>query len=102
MFAHSERAFSSGCIRVEDPLKLAELVLDQPDKYPRSELEQIVASRKTQRINLSPKVPVVIVYLTASVDSDGAVRFYKDVYDRDQRTLDAMNGPVIVNIPGWE
>jgi len=102
LFAHSERAFSSGCIRVEDPLKLAELVLDQPDKYPRSELEQIVASRKTQRINLSPKVPVVIVYLTASVDSDGAVRFYKDVYDRDQRTLDAMNGPVIVNIPGWE
>ena len=102
LFAHSERAFSSGCIRVEDPLKLAELVLDQPDKYPRSELEQIVASRKTQRINLSPKVPVVIVYLTASVDPDGAVRFYKDIYDRDLRVLDAMNGPVIVNIPGWE
>jgi len=102
LFAHSERAFSSGCIRVEDPLKLAELVLDQPDKYPRSELEQIVASRKTQRIHPSPKVPVVIVYLTASVDSDGAVRFYKDIYDRDQKVLDALNGPVIVKVPGWE
>jgi len=102
LFAHSERAFSSGCIRVEDPLKLAELVLDKPDKYPRSELEQIVASRKTQRIHPSPKVPVVIVYLTASVDSDGAVRFYKDIYDRDQQVLDALNGPVIVNLPGWE
>jgi murein L,D-transpeptidase YcbB/YkuD len=102
LFAHSERAFSSGCIRVENPLKLAELVLDQPDKYPRSELEQIVASRKTQRIHPSPKVPVVIVYLTASVDSDGAVRFYKDIYDRDQKVLDALNGPVIVKVPGWE
>jgi murein L,D-transpeptidase YcbB/YkuD len=102
LFGRSERAFSSGCIRVEDPLKLAELVLDQPDKYPRSELEHIVASRKTQRINLSPKIPVVIVYLTASVDPDGAVRFYMDIYDRDQRVLDAINGPVIIKIPGWE
>jgi murein L,D-transpeptidase YcbB/YkuD len=99
MFVHTQRAFSSGCIRVEDPLKLAELVLDDQDKYPRSTLEGIVASRKTQRINLSPKVPVVIVYLTASVDPDGKVRFYKDIYDRDQKVLDALNGPVIIDLP---
>jgi len=99
LFVHTQRAFSSGCIRVEDPLKLAELVLDDQDKYPRSTLEGIVASRKTQRINLSPKVPVVIVYLTASVDPDGKVRFSKDIYDRDQRVLDALNGPVIIDLP---
>jgi len=99
LFTHSQRAFSSGCIRVEDPLKLAELVLADPEKYPRSELESIVASRKTQRINLSPKVPVVIVYLTASVNPDGRVRFYKDIYDRDPKVLEALNGPVIIDLP---
>ena len=99
LFAHSQRAFSSGCIRVQDPLKLAELLLDDAGKYPRSALEDIVASRKTQRINLSPKVPVVIVYLTASVDPEGRVRFYDDIYGRDQRVLDALNGPVIIDLP---
>jgi murein L,D-transpeptidase YcbB/YkuD len=78
---------------------LAELVLNDPAKYSRSELEAIVASRETQRINLSPKVPVVIVYLTASVDPGGKVRFYKDVYNRDQKVLAALNGPVVIALP---
>jgi len=99
-FEHSQRAFSSGCIRVQDPLRLAELLLDDAEIYPRSALADIVASRKTQRINLSPKIPVVIVYLTASVDPEGKVRFYNDIYDRDQKVLDALNGPVIIDLPG--
>lgn len=99
LFSQSERAFSSGCVRIQDPLSLAELVLNDPAKYNRSELEAIVASKKTQRVNLSPKVPVVIVYLTASVDPGGKVRFYKDVYNRDQKVLDALNGPVLIDLP---
>jgi len=99
LFSRSERAFSSGCVRIQDPLMLAELVLNDPAKYNRSELEAIVASKKTQRINLSPKVPVVIVYLTASVDPGGKVRFYKDVYNRDQKVLAALNGPVVIALP---
>ncbi len=100
LFVHAERAFSSGCVRIEDPLKLAELILDDPVKYNRSNLEDIVASKKTQRIHPSPKMPVVIVYLTASVEPCGKVRFYKDIYDRDQKVLDALNGPVIIDPPG--
>jgi murein L,D-transpeptidase YcbB/YkuD len=99
LFVHSERAFSSGCIRVEDPLALAELVFNNYEKYPRSELEKIVDSRKTQRISLSPKIPVIILYLTASVGEAGEPFFYKDIYDRDQKVLDALNGPVILIPP---
>jgi len=99
LFVHKERAFSSGCIRIEDPLKLAELILNDPVKYPRSELEAVVASRKTQRINASPRMPVVIVYLTASVNPDGNIRFYKDIYNRDQKVLDALNGSVVIDPP---
>ncbi len=100
LFSQKERNFSSGCIRIEDPLKMAELVMNDPVKYNRSELESIVESRKTQRIHPSPKVPVVIVYLTASVNADGKVRFYKDIYNRDQKVLDALNGPIVISLPG--
>lgn len=99
LFSQQQRNFSSGCIRVKDPFKLAELILDDPVKYSRSEIEGIVESRKTIRIRPNGKVPVVIIYLTASVNSDGKTRFFKDIYGRDQRALDALNGPVIIQAP---
>ena len=100
LFSHTQRNFSSGCIRIQDPLKLAELVMNDPVKYNRSALESIVTSRETQRIHPSPKMPVVIVYLTASVSTGGDIRFYKDIYSRDQKVLDALNGPVSIQLPG--
>jgi len=99
LFSQSQRNFSSGCVRVKDPLRLAELIMDDPVKYNRSELESIVDSRKTQRIKPPQKVSVIIIYLTASVDSDGNTRFYNDIYDRDQRVLNALNGPVTIKPP---
>jgi len=95
LFDRPERAFSSGCIRIQDPLRLAELLLDDPERHSRSDLQAIVASRETQRINVRPKVPVIITYLTASVDLDGNVMFFKDIYNRDQKILDALNGRVV-------
>ena len=43
--------------------------------------------------------PLFIIYLTASVNSDGKTRFFDDIYGRDQRVLDALNGPVIIQAP---
>ena len=100
LFDRPERAFSSGCIRVEDPLKLAELLLDDPAKHNRSSLQAVIDSRKTQRIHLKPKIPVVIVYLTAGLGEEGEIVFMHDVYNRDQRVLDALNGPVHIRLPG--
>jgi murein L,D-transpeptidase YcbB/YkuD len=99
LFDRPERAFSSGCIRVEDPLALAELILNDPVNYPRSTLESIVGSRKTRRIHLADKVPVLIVYLTASIDDDGGLLLYRDIYGRDAKALQALDGPVIVDPP---
>jgi murein L,D-transpeptidase YcbB/YkuD len=98
LFTHPERAFSSGCIRIENPLTLAELLLND-DRYKESDLEAIVASRKTQRINLEKTVPVVIAYLTTGVDIDGNILFYKDIYNRDQKVLDALNGAITIELP---
>ena len=99
LFDRPERAFSSGCIRIEDPLRLAELLLDDPLKYNRSSLQAIVDSRKTQRISLKPKIPVAILYLTAALDGDGQVTFMKDIYGRDPAVLAALDGPVIIDLP---
>lgn len=99
LFAKSERNFSSGCIRVEDPLNLAELILNDPVKYNRSALESMVDSRDTQRVNLRPKVPVIILYITAGIGADGEIRFYKDIYSRDQKVLDALDGPMLIQLP---
>jgi murein L,D-transpeptidase YcbB/YkuD len=58
-----------------------------------------VRSGKTQRINLAEQVPVLIVYLTASIDDDGSLLLYRDIYDRDAKALQALDGPVIVDPP---
>jgi murein L,D-transpeptidase YcbB/YkuD len=99
LFSQAERAFSSGCIRVEDPLSLAELVLDDPDNYNVAALERIVDSAETRRVFPRRDVTVLILYLTADIDPSGYVRFYNDIYDRDRRELDALNGPVVIDLP---
>jgi hypothetical protein len=87
------------CIRVQNPFDLAELILNDPVKYNRSALDAIVETRETRRVNLKPKVPVIILYITASIGADGDIRFYKDIYDRDQKLLDVLNGPVVIQLP---
>jgi murein L,D-transpeptidase YcbB/YkuD len=94
LFDQPSRAFSSGCIRIEDPLRLAELLLNEPARYGRAQLQAIVDSRKTQRIQLEPKVNVLILYLTAALGPGGEVVFMKDIYDRDAAVLDALDRPV--------
>jgi len=99
MFEQTDRAFSSGCIRVEHPLELAELVLGDPERYNVATLQQLVDSRETRRLRPARNVPVLILYLTASVDEDGHIRFYNDIYNRDPRMLEALDGPVILDLP---
>ena len=99
LFDRSARAFSSGCIRVENPLELAELLLRDPDKWSQADLQAVLDSRQTQRVNLRPREPVLILYLTASLDLDGGIRFAKDVYGRDAELLPALNGPVRLDPP---
>jgi murein L,D-transpeptidase YcbB/YkuD len=91
LFERTDRAFSSGCIRVEKPFELAELLLDDPAQW---SLEQVVAavdSKATRRVNLPERVPVILLYWTVSFEEDGAIRFKKDLYDRDAPILEALD-----------
>ena len=99
LFNRPERAFSSGCIRIENPLTLGALLLADQN-YGESDLEGVIATKKTQRIHLTTPIPIIITYLTAGIDLDGNVMFFRDIYDRDQRVLDALDGPVVIDLPG--
>ena len=95
LFSRPDRAFSSGCIRVESPFTLAELIMNDREKWDQATLEAVRDTRETRRIN-TPRLPVLILYLTASVEQDGRVRFLKDVYDRDDELLEALDGEVVI------
>ena len=83
LFSKTERAFSSGCIRLKDPLKLAAYLL-QGTKYTRAEIDNIVKTRTEKAILLPEPVNVHILYLTAWADDHNHLRFGVDIYERDQ------------------
>ncbi|MEZ5566669.1 MAG: L,D-transpeptidase family protein [Gammaproteobacteria bacterium] len=99
LFDRAERLFSSGCIRVEAPLSLAELLLTDPKRWNQASLEAAIATDRTQTVRLQHPWPVLILYWTAEVDGQGQLRFHPDVYDRDPRLLAALNGEVLIEIP---
>ena len=93
LFEKDERTFSSGCIRVQKAFELAELVLNEPQRWNQETLAAAVATKKMQTVNLAKPVPVLLLYWTAQPRADGQVVFRNDVYGRDPPTLAALDGP---------
>ncbi len=91
--------FSSGCIRVEHPFERAELLLNEPTRWNQESVKAVRDSRKTQRISTHDHTSVLMLYLTASIEADGRARFLKDIYSRDAKLLEALNGPVRIELP---
>lgn len=94
LFEKSERTFSSGCIRVERPFELAEILLRGQAPWDAAEIQRQVATDETKTVFLRNPVPVLVVYLTAlSVDGGESLFFYPDVYRRDAALLAALDAP---------
>ena len=91
LFAKDLRIFSHGCMRVENPLDLAALLL-AGQGWTRKKIDAAVASGKQRVINLAKPIPVHVTYLTAWVNEDGSVNFRRDVYDRDKQLASALAG----------
>jgi murein L,D-transpeptidase YcbB/YkuD len=93
-FAADERAFSSGCIRVEKIVDLAALVIGDSGKWSKEKLEAEIATGRTRNITLARRLPVLLTYWTAVVDpGDERPRFFDDVYGRDPAYLAALDRP---------
>ncbi len=85
LFEKSERSLSHGCIRVQDPLKLAEFILGNRLGWNRVKIDAAVAGKKLQNVSLPNPLPVLLLYWTFDPSFDGGGRFYRDIYGRDKR-----------------
>ncbi len=93
LFARDKRAFSHGCIRVNDPLTLGELLLaNDGQDWSRERIEEVITGRKITTIRLQTPVPVLLLYWTVNITEDNKVLFKQDIYGRDKQLLEALDG----------
>ena len=88
LFKQSSRAFSSGCIRVEQPLQLARYLLNGEQGWSLAKLQEKIATGESLTIRLPKPISIYLVYWTVWVGADKAVYFQKDIYGRDRPMAD--------------
>ena len=93
LFARTERGFSSGCIRLERPLELAEYLLRVDPRWSEEGIRAAVDRRVEATVTLPESIPVHIQYWTAWVGEDGDLNFRRDLYMRDRLVHEALSAP---------
>jgi L,D-transpeptidase YcbB len=86
LFEKKVRAFSHGCVRVQNPRELAELVLG----WDTERVEEAIYRGENQAVKLSRKLPVHLAYFTAWPDESGRIIMYPDIYGRDAQLEKAL------------
>ena len=95
-FNLSMRQRSHGCVRVQDAVEFARILLE-PNPTLLGQFDDAQASRQTKRIQVGRELTVRLLYWTAFVDGQGRVAFREDVYRRDRRLAEALG--IAVNLP---
>jgi murein L,D-transpeptidase YcbB/YkuD len=90
LFREPFRAFSHGCIRIQNPLDLAEYLLSIDRGWSRDRMEQEMASGPDIWITLRHPIPVNVEYYVVRVDDEGYANFLSDMYRRDQPRMEAF------------
>ncbi|MGD8894382.1 MAG: L,D-transpeptidase family protein [Desulfobacterales bacterium] len=95
-YALKDRAFSSGCIRVEKNMELAEILLNDPERWNQQNIRNVIDTLKTKKVNLPKPMRISLFYWTVSFDEKGNIIFKKDIYDRDGEVLNGLNEEFIM------
>ncbi len=91
LFSRPRRAFSHGCVRVQNPVRLAEVLMKPQFGWSRRTLAGKISTRRNQPIRLKQTIPVHLTYHTVWVGKEGAVHFADDMYGRDRRLAEVMD-----------
>jgi murein L,D-transpeptidase YcbB/YkuD len=86
-FSRSARAVSHGCVRLQRPKELADLLFQGDEDWSPDRIDQVIADGKTVRAPLEKPVPIFLMYWTAFLDVKGRVNFRSDVYGWDEDIL---------------
>jgi L,D-transpeptidase YcbB len=99
LFGQSVRAFSHGCMRVNNPRRLAEVILAEDRGWSPEKVGSALAGG-SQEVKLERPFPVHVGYFTARVDEDGKLRTFADLYGHDAKLAAALSGkPVKLEDP---
>ena len=90
LFGSSVRAFSHGCMRVQNPIHLAEVILAYDKGWSAEKVNSM--SHSSAEVTLEKSVPVHVTYFTAAVDEDGKLKLFGDIYGKDARVASALSG----------
>ncbi len=91
LFDKQARAYSHGCIRTEDALGFAEVLLQPTGQWDKAKIQETIKSGKSVQADLAAPIPVYITYFTAAAISDKkAIVAYNDIYSRDKTVLAAL------------
>jgi murein L,D-transpeptidase YcbB/YkuD len=91
LFEEDARAFSHGCVRVQNPREFAAILLG----WDAETVEQNIATPKSETVRLKQKIPVHLAYFTAWPDETGKIRFFDDIYGRDKAMEDARSSVAV-------
>ena len=86
LFNRNQRAYSHGCIRIEDPFGLAELLLSDA-KWSKDDLNYYIQKNRWKTIKLEDPIPIHITYMTVWSDRQGIVHFRPDIYKQDSQIV---------------
>ncbi|MEM0906897.1 MAG: L,D-transpeptidase family protein [Pseudomonadota bacterium] len=89
LFKRDRRAYSHGCVRVDQPFVFAEALLALDEGVSGSGIKRMVGGRQ-RHVNLEAHIPVHLTYFTRETKDDGTVKKYADVYGYDRRTQRAL------------
>ncbi|MFN3970599.1 MAG: murein L,D-transpeptidase [Gemmobacter sp.] len=90
LFSREVRAYSSGCVRLNDPFEFAYELLSRQEADPKAVFHKVLDSRRQERITLKDPVPVHLEYRTAFADAKGRMQFRRDIYGRDALIFQAL------------
>jgi murein L,D-transpeptidase YcbB/YkuD len=91
LFERAARSFSHGCVRVEDPVALAQYVLRDQPEWDAERIREAMHAGTEKHVKLKTSIPVFLGYWTARVRSDNTVQFRKDVYGVDGKLQARLN-----------
>jgi L,D-transpeptidase YcbB len=97
LFDRPVRTLSHGCVRVEDPVGLADFVLDGQEDWDEGKIREAMEDSKAKRglmVSLEHPVPVYLLYLTAFV-RDGELHIRNDPYGKDRRAMRRLGKPAL-------
>jgi murein L,D-transpeptidase YcbB/YkuD len=92
LFSKTVRAFSHGCVRVQDPGRLAEVLLEEDKGWSAAKVRDMMARGGNVEVSLTKHVPVHITYFTMVAAEDGTVSTFADIYGHDRRVAAALSG----------